>query len=201
MARIRHRMPGIYNATTLGLSDEEGSALGVDVTGNLLARGSVVRVSGTFTRPANTTAYTAGDVVSNNATTTTPLTLSGVTRANGQSVYLMGLRIETDQKSITPRFRIHFFSTSGATVAADNAAYKELYADASLRRGHVDLLAMTTATDTTNSTMSRSEDFTIRRPICLATADTALYVVLETLDAFTPTSGESFTVIALFDQN
>jgi len=33
MARTRHGLPGIYNATPITLSDEEGSALGVDVNG------------------------------------------------------------------------------------------------------------------------------------------------------------------------
>jgi len=159
----------------------------------------LVRVSGTFTRPANTTAYAANDVVSNNATATTPLELANAVRVAAGSAYLVGLRVETNLKSITPRFRVHFFSTAAATVAADNAAHKEVYADAAIRRGYVDLVAMSTAADTTNSDMSRAEDYTIRRP--MVAAATSFYVVLETLDAFTPASGQSFTVIAVFDQN
>jgi len=163
--------------------------------------GKLVRISGTFTRPADANAYIANDTVSNSTVATTPLALASVFRVASGSAYLVGLRLETNLKSITPRFRVHFFAVSNPTVAADNVAHKEVYADAANRRGYVDLPAMSTAADTTNSDMSRAEDFTIRRTMVEASGATGLWAVLETLDAFTPASGQSFTLVALFDQN
>lgn len=165
----------------------------IEVSGNL------ARIAHEFTRPADTTAYAANDVVSDNAATTTMQELVNAGLARAGSGYIVGVRVATDKKSITPRLRVHFFNTSGVTLAADNAAWKEVYADSSKRVGYVDLPAMNTAADTSNSDTSRAQDFTVRIPyICAATS---LYYVLETLDAFTPASGQKFTVTVYVDRN
>lgn len=161
--------------------------------------GNLTMISTEFTRPANPTAYTAGDVVSDNATATTMQALANAARVSGGSGYVTGIRITTDKKSITPRIRVHLFNTTGADVAADNAAWKSIYADVSKYVGWWDMPAMITGTDSTNSTNSISEDLTLRLPYTCAA--TSLYYVLETLDAFTPASGEKFTVTVFVDRN
>lgn len=161
--------------------------------------GNLFPVSVEFTRPNDTTPYTAGDVVSDNATTTTMQAIANAARVSGGGGYIVGVRIATDKKSVTPRFRIHFFNTNGATVSGDNLAYKEVYADSSKRVFFHDMPAMTTATDTTNSDMSRATDKDARIPYTCAA--TSLYFVLEALDAFTPASGEKFTVTCYLDRN
>lgn len=161
--------------------------------------GNLAMIATEFTRPSDTTAYAANDVVSDSTSATTMQALANAARASGGSGYITGVRVTTDKKSITPRIRVHFFNTTGATLAADNAAWKEVYADASKRIGYVDLPAMTTAADTTNSDMSRTLDLGVRIPYtCVATS---LYYVLEALDAFTPASGEKFTVTIFADRN
>ena len=161
--------------------------------------GNLIMISTEFTRPADTTAYTANDVVSDNTTTTTMQALANAARVSGGSGYIVGIRIATDKKSIVPALRVHFFNTTGATLAGDNVAYKEVYADGSKRVAYYDMPAMTTAVDTTNSDMSRSVDMTMRIPYtCVATS---LYYVLETLTAFTPASGEKITVTVFVDRN
>lgn len=163
--------------------------------------GKIVRVSATFTRPADTTGYTANDVVSNNASTTTLMTLANAVRVAAGSGYIVRARLETDKKSITPRFRVHLYNASNPTVSADNAAMQDKYADSSKRIAQFDLPAMTTAADTTNSDMSRAHDSTLRVPIVAAAGATSIYAMLEALDAFTPASGESFTLTLWIDQN
>ena len=158
-------------------------------------------VSAEFTRPADTTAYTAGDVVSNSDATTVPVTLTSMGRVTGGSGYITGVRLTTNKKSITPRIRVHLFNVATATLAADNVAHKELYADASKRVGMFDLPAMTTGTDTTNSDMSRSVDFTQRIPFQCAADSSSLFYVLEAIDAFTPASGQKFTLSLNVEQN
>lgn len=187
----------------------DGSAVTQPVSGTVTAAasenhvgeigGNLVSVATEFTRPADTLAYTAGDVVSDSTSATTMQALANAARVSGGSGYIVGIKISTDKKSITPRLRVHFFGTNGATIAADNVAYKEVYADGSKRLFYYDMPAMTTAADTTNSDMSRSVDTSMRIPyICAATS---LYYVLETLDAFTPASGQKITVTTFLDRN
>lgn len=160
----------------------------------------LIPVSVEFTRPANTTAYTAGDAVSNSATATTLLAFA-IARVAGGSGYLTKIRLSTDKKSITPRFRLHFFNAADPTIAADNAAYQEVYADNAKRLGWHDLPAMTTAADTTNSDCSRAVDMNCRIPYTCAVGSSTLYVGLETLDAFTPNSGQKFNLTLVADNN
>jgi len=163
--------------------------------------GKLATVSGSFTRPADTTAYTAGDVVSNSTSSTTLLSISGCARVNAGSGYIVGARLITDKKSITPRVRVHVYNASNPTVAADNAAMDIRYADVSKRIGFFDLPAMSTGTDSTNSTSSQAQDKTLRFPFVCAASSTTLYFLLEALDAFTPASGEAFTLVVDCDQN
>ncbi len=163
--------------------------------------GSIVSVSTEQTRPADTTAYTAGDVVSNSTSSTTLITMSNCARVNAGSGYVTGARLITDKKSITPRLRVHLYNASNPNVAADNAAMDIRYADISKRIGHFDLPPMTTGADSTNSTSSQSSDLSIRVPFVCAGSDRNIYVILEALDAFTPANAEKFTLVLYCDQN
>jgi hypothetical protein len=177
------------------------TSLGVAVASDqvLQVNGSLVSISVEFTRPNDTNAYAIGDMVSDNTSTTTMQQVANAVRVSGGSGYLVGVRCSTNKKSITPRFRVHLFTTTGATLAGDNVAYKEVYADSSKRLGYTDLPSMTTAADTANSDMSRSLDMTIRLPIVVPA--TSLYFVVETLDAFTPDAQQKFTFTFVMDQN
>lgn len=181
----------VGGAGSLGASENHIGAVG----------GGIARVSATFTRPGDTTPYTAGDIVSNSTSATTLIALAGIARVNGGSGYLVGIRLSTNLKSITPRFRIRIFNASNPTLSGDNAAFQSKYTDESKRVARFDLAAMITPIDTTNSDMSSTEDDTIRIPFVCAGGSTTLYIALETLDAFTPANGESFTLTLKADQN
>ena len=171
------------------------NAPGENHLGEIGGRG--VTVSGSFSRPANATAYAANYVVSNSTSATTLMSFS-IARVNAGTGYITGARLVADQKSITPRFRVHLFNAS-PTVSADGALNKELYADESKVIGVFDLAAMTTPGDTTNSTLSRAYDYTIRIPFKCASGTTTIYAYLETLDAYTPASGGGYTLTLLAD--
>lgn len=161
--------------------------------------GNMIAVAVEFTRPSDTNAYGLNDVVSDSTSATTMQAIANAGRVSGGSGYIVGIRISTDKKSITPQLRIHFFNTNGATVSADNANWQDKYADAGKRIGYYDMPAMTTAADTSNSDMSRTVDMTMRIPyVCAATS---LYFVLETLTVFTPANGQKFTVTIFADRN
>lgn len=167
--------------------------------------GALIKVSTEFTRPADTAIYTAGDVVSNSTSATTFMAFSSLGRVAAGSGYIVRASLTTDKKSITPRFRVHLFnalnSALSTAVPADNVPLIEKYADASFRLGSFDLPAMATAADTTNSDMSRAMDNTLRHPVTFAAASQTLYAVLETLDAFTPASGQKFRLTLVLDAN
>lgn len=161
--------------------------------------GNLLSVAVEFTRPTDTSPYSIGDVVSNDTGTTTMQAIANAGRVSGGSGYIVGIRISTDKKSITPQLRVHFFNTNGATLSGDNAAWQDKYADSAKRVAFYDMPAMTTGADTSNSDMSRTVDMTMRIPY-IATA-TILYFVLETLTAFTPANAQKFTVTVFLDRN
>jgi hypothetical protein len=189
-----------YQRVKIGVG-ADGSATDVSSAAPLPVGGLVTRAATELTRPADTTAYTAGDVVSNSTSATTLIDLASAVRVNGGSGYIVRVDLATDKKSITPRFRVHFFNASNPTVSVDNAAHRGLYADVAKRLGWVDLPAMTTGTDTTNSTMSRTSNDGCRLPVVAGGATTSLYALLEALDAFTPASGQKFTLTIMVDGN
>lgn len=163
--------------------------------------GQISIVHDGFTRPGNTTAYTAGDAVNNSATVPAPVAVADTVRLLSGSGYIVGLRLVTNLKSITPRFRVHFIISTGVvTLSGDNLPFKLSYSQADEYLFYVDLPAMTTPADATNSTLSLAQDLTVRMPISLI-GDTAIYYTLETLDAFTPANAQEFELYIYCDQN
>ncbi len=168
--------------------------------------GSKRKVTVEFTRPANTTAYTAGDLVIDSATAPTLMDFASLAREAGSGGYIVGARLTTDKKSITPQFRVHLFNASDATLAhttvGDNAPLKQLYADEAKYCGSFDLPAMTTPANSTNSDLSRTQDDgALRKPFLCAAGSRSIYAALEAIDAFTPASGQKFTLTLEAEQD
>lgn len=161
--------------------------------------GRTVRVAATFARPADTTAYTALDAVSTSTSAPVVITFSGMARINAGSGYITKARIMTDQKTNTARFRLHLFHTA-PTLTNDNAAFPLLWTDRANRVGKIDFGAMTTE-DATNSTCAESMNDSVRLSFTCEAANTALYGILETLDAFTPANAQNFYISLTAEQN
>ena len=166
--------------------------------------GNTIAVSVEFTRESNATPYAAGDVISSSAGSPVLLELPNAVRVNAGTAYVTGCAVVFNVKSVTPRIRVHFFNASPAAgnISGDNLPVKELYADASKRLRYIELPAMVTAADVTNSDMSRS--FITPPPwlpVQAAAGSRSIFVLLETLDAVTLTSGSKVTVVATFDNN
>lgn len=163
--------------------------------------GKATVINAELTRPANVLAYPANTVVSNSITTTTPLLVQNIFRVAGGSGYITGLKISTNKKSIVPRFRVHLFTVNTATLAADGVLYKKLYADKEKYIGYIELDPMTTAADATNSDMSEALIGNLNTLCVAATGSRDLYLVLETLDAFTPANGQKIHATVFMDNN
>lgn len=153
-----------------------------------------------FTRPSNTTAYAAGDVIGA-ADAVTPANagsaahlLEGVTKSD-RFVILQEAQIliyRSDVPSGMAGFRLHFYDAQPATIL-DNDAFNLVAADRTCWRGSVDLPAPTDLGDTIASQLTYCG---LVLPVMAATDD--LYVQVQTLGAFTPASGTVTAVRARF---
>lgn len=82
------------------------------------------RLSATFTRPGDTTAYTAGDLVANNTVFGSVVPLTWVT-AGSQAFWIPGFKFyKSGTGLVGASFRLHLYSaTPTITTAGDNSAY------------------------------------------------------------------------------
>jgi hypothetical protein len=95
-----------------------GNALG---EGAVLAGGYTDIISATLTRPADTTAYAAGDEVTD--TGGTIRTLTGIARASGGTGSIRGVQLAfSDNWAVKPSLELHVYDTT-STPQTDNAAF------------------------------------------------------------------------------
>ena len=179
------------------LTDTQLRATAVPVSDNsssLTVDGKAYRSAVTITRPSNTTAYAAGDVIGI-ADSGTPAdagsaihTLSSAGPSGGyvlvQSVQL--LIGNTSVPSGMGAFRLHLY-TASPTAILDNAAFDLLAGDVGSYAGFIDLSAPTDF----GSTLYTQVDYP-GTLIKLASASTTLYAELETRGGYTPASGTTY---------
>ena len=76
-----------------------------------------------FTRPNDTTAYTAGDLVANNATAGSVVAMSWIVRRDAQAYNLAGVRLRKSGNTATnASFRLHFYTAVPTVANGDNGA-------------------------------------------------------------------------------
>ena len=167
--------------------------------GTSISSSATVKVGVELTRPANTDAYAAKDVVSDSTSAPTVLTFANFARVNSGSGIIVRARLMTDKKDVTASFRLHLFHTA-PTAINDNSPYLMVYGNAANRIGMIDFPAMSTE-DPTNSTaaasMRPSSDGSAGTPNLWFQTDAAsraIYGILETTSAFTPASGQKFFI-------
>lgn len=159
-----------------------------DASGSLTVDGRAYRSVATFTRPGDTTAYLAGDVVG--ASGTAIQTLSGIGPNNGY-VIIQSVEFFINATSVPAgmgSFRAHFY-TASPTAIVDNAAFDLVSGDVSSYVGYVDL---PTPQDL-GSTLYAQTDYS-GRLIQLASGQTSLFCEVQTINAYTPASGTLHTL-------
>ena len=150
--------------------------------------GKSVQKSASFTRPADTTAYAANDAIADSTSAPTLLSFANCANANGGQGYIVKTRLMTNQKTCTARFRLSFYHTAPSPVN-DNAPKPMLYANKDKLIGRIDLDPCNTEDATSDAAFALS---TALMPYVCAAADTTIYCILTTLDAFTPASAQQF---------
>lgn len=147
-----------------------------------------------FVRPANTTQYTAGDVVAGNGVTAMN-EVATVFPVTGQHAVLRAIHaFKSTNTTVNSAFRVHLFRyNSGLTVAADNAAivFDSTFLTGSpvwFRLGHVDIVFESAGSSTTAYSFVDGLDM----DIWSGTGNTSLGFIVTALQAYTPGSAESF---------
>lgn len=172
------------------VSTIDGDSLTVsDADGSLTVDGKAYRTTATITRPSNTTAYTAGDVVGD----TGGSAIISLTAAGPTAGFVLVQSISlVFSDSVVPSgmgaFRIHMYSAS-PTAIADNAAFDLLSGDRATYMGYIDL----PAPQDLGSTIYTQVDYP-GRLIKLAAASTTLFVEIETRGAYTPVSASTVSI-------
>jgi hypothetical protein len=147
------------------------------------------RAAVTITRPSNTTAYTAGDVVGDTGGSAI-ITLPSIGPSGGY-VLLQSVRLMIGNTSIPSGmagFRLHLY-TASPTAIADNAVFDLVSGDVASYAGFIDL---PTPQDL-GSTLFTQADY-CGTAIKLAAASTSLFAELETRGAYTPASGTLYNL-------
>lgn len=165
----------------IGAINDGGTSLTVD--------GRAYRSVVTITRPSNTTAYAAGDVVGD--TGGSAILAFADAGPSGGFVILQSVSLVFSD-SVVPSgmgaFRLHLYSAS-PTAIADNAAFDLLSGDRANYMGYVDV---PTPQDL-GSSLYAQVDYP-GRLIKLAAASTTLFAELETRGAYTPVSASTVQV-------
>ncbi len=144
--------------------------------------------SASFTRPADTTAYAAGDLVANNTTagSVVPLTFN-FKEAGGLPIWLRSVTMRKTQASVTnANFRLWFLSASPTVTNGDNGAIAGAFLSSVLFEPVLlDATALLTGGGAIGSSVFDAEMLQLRAPC---------YMLVEAMAAYTPASGEVFTL-------
>lgn len=144
-----------------------------------------------FTRPANTTAYTAEDAVNDNTSTPHILTFTSSenTLLAGQDLIIKSLKVTTDNATVTNgSFRLYLCKES-QTITADNTPQTLLYSNRANRIGYIDF---TLASGGTGSDCG--EAVITGETIPFRLSSNAFYGYLVAKAAYAPTSGQNFSL-------
>jgi hypothetical protein len=165
------------------------------------------KVSDSFIREADALIYASGDHVAND---TTP---AAVTAANSAFILLSAIRsgprgakilraiLKSDAADfVNADFRIHFFNIDPYGVAPTSGDNDAISLDVTAGAGYLGFIDVSLDSTVIESTALGMGIPAVPLPIKGAGAGTTLWGVLEARGAYTPSSGEVFTLNAMIEQ-
>lgn len=161
----------------------------------------IITPSYSFTRPADTTQYAAGDLVANSTTAASVVPMSwSLQRLSGTGL-IKGIRLYKSAASATAAiFNVHLFTADpGTPTNGDNGAFA--VASAANYLGEVAIDMSTTGSPGTAYLFKRSADLNIG--VDMANPTGVLYGLLEagTAGTYTPASEEIFKIVLEIERN
>lgn len=139
----------------------------------------------TITRPADTTAYTAGDVVGTSPAANIEFT--NILPTAGEHFYITDAKIEVEKSAVPggmDTFTLHLFDTA-PTAIADNTAWTLLLADGGKYLGSI---IFTVPVDLGTTLISFKNSLALKRK--LAASSTSIYGQLVTDAGWTPAASD-----------
>jgi len=180
------------NSTSVILASDQGNV-------PVISNNSEVRLQASFTRPADTTAYAAGDLVANSTTagSVVPLSFTSAVRTAGDCVRIERVRVEKSSTSLTnASFRLHLFEASPVPTVGDNGVYNNAGALATSGvLNHAGTFPVTISWSGSDGAMGIGVPTTGSGVTASPTSGTTLFGLLEVTAAYTPVSGEVFYVV------
>ena len=157
----------------------------------MINRTLITNIKASFTRPADTTAYTAGDLVANSTTAGAVVPLTFTRSPTIGNLFIRRLRFYKSGTSITnASFRLHLFRAAPTFTAGDNAT-----AAGSGILNHIG------AFDVTMTGALSDGSFGVGLPVTGTEIGVeggglpALYGAVQAMAAYTPASAEVFTAV------
>lgn len=142
-----------------------------------------------FTRPADTTAYAAGDLVANSTTAGSVVAMSWVIRRDAQSYNLAGIRLKKNGNTATnASFRLHFYTAVPTVANGDNGALA-----ATQTSNYVGNVSVTLIGGNDGSSNVAMANPALPFIIVPASGVRTLYGLIEATAAYTPASAEIFS--------
>ena len=154
-------------------------------------------VTATFTRPSDTTAYTANDVANNSTSAPVIMNFANCARDNGGGGIILDVKMnDSANQSTVGSFELWLFHTT-VTMDNDNAAFTPTDAE---------MLTVSVVIPLTSGQSYAGDDTSgaggnrvyqtdqANRPFLTASDDSDLYGILKVKNAYTPVSAEIFTI-------
>jgi hypothetical protein len=180
------------NSTSVVLASDQGNV-------PVISNNSEIRISANFTRPADTTAYAAGDLVANSTTagSVVPLSFANVVRTAGDCVRIERVRIEKTSTTLTnASFRLHLFESSPTPTVGDNGVFNSSGTLASNNvLTYAGTFPVTMVWAGSDGAMGIGTPTTGSGATISPTTGTTIYGFIEVTAAYTPASAEVFTVV------
>jgi hypothetical protein len=150
-----------------------------------------VSAEASFTRPNNTTAYDAGDVVSNSTSAPAVLEFDFGSNAEGATLLLTAASLRVDVSAMPSgmgAMNLHLYDVA-PTAINDAAAFDLPSGDRSKHLGHVVLFQPEDL-----GTTIKSNNDTLTKQVALAAGSTKLFGILVTANGYTPTASAVKTI-------
>lgn len=158
--------------------------------------GRSTTIVGAVTRPADTEQYAAGDVIANSTSTPAVITFSGCARINGGTGIIVGAQlIDSANQTVKPALELWLFDTT-VTPDNDNAVFTPTDAELLTLVGIIQFSTWFVGDATAGAGGNVASLAVLSNHLVFdcGTATTALYGVLVARNAYTPVSGEIFSV-------
>lgn len=159
----------------------------------------IITPSYSFARPADTTEYTAADLVANHGTAASVVPLSwSLARVSGNGL-IRGVRFYKSTTTATAaKFALHLFSASPGTPSnGDNGGFGIASA-----ANYIDEIAIDASTGGSPGTAGLAKRIgSLSIGVDCGGGDRVLYGLLEVTDAYAPGSAETFKVALEIERN